>query len=51
MYYVYKVMSLNFSCYWTLVGTFTDETLAKQKAVQLKGLVKRDGQIWFDYRV
>ena len=51
MYYVYRVMRLNFSSYFALVGTFTDETLAKQKAVQLKGLVKRDGQIWFDYRV
>jgi hypothetical protein len=51
MYYVYKVMRLNFSAYLALVGTFTDETLAKQKAVQLKGLVKRNGQIWFDCRV
>lgn len=32
------------------VAEYDDLTLAKQKALRLKGLVKCGDQIWFDFR-
>jgi hypothetical protein len=52
MYEVFKVNRDKTSglSFMQLVGTYAIESDAKQKASRLKGLVKRDGQIWFDYR-
>lgn len=47
MFYVYKVIRGN----RVYKGSYTDETLAKTKASQIKGLVMRDGTIWYDYSV
>lgn len=46
MYYVYILRQGN----KVLVGKFDNEDLAKVKAKQVKGVVYKDNQQWFDYR-
>lgn len=45
MFYVYKVIKGN----RVLKGSYTDESKAKQQAQSVKGLVMKDGTIWYDY--
>lgn len=52
MFQVFRVVRDKVSGYsfMQLAGSFTNESEAKQKATKLKGLVLRDGQIWYDLR-
>jgi hypothetical protein len=50
MYKVYKTIWENSKVLLQLVASLDDQDLAKQKAKKLKGLVKVNDQIWFDFR-
>jgi hypothetical protein len=50
MYKVYKTTWIHSKPVLQYVAEFTDQELAKQKAKKLKGLVKLNDQICYDFR-
>jgi hypothetical protein len=50
MYSVYKQVWNAGIATQQLVATYTNESSAKQKALRLKGLVMKGGQVFFDFR-